>query len=260
MNLRRKNQEPRVKTSIRCFRLYHISFFFLLSSFISYPQVSIPAAKDLTEEKELNFQHFFFKALSEKSIGNYQKAIENLESCNQILSNNVAVFFEFSKNYFLLNNNLLAKEYINRALIKEANNIWVRKHLVKILVKDKNYTLAITNQKKIIELNQKERRYLVGLYMQNTDYKKADSLLNILEKENGLPRSLKQLKSNLDKRKGTALVEKKTDTLTLIHQFTTDKSYKILDQILKKSLDKPDVLLKYSEEGITLFQHNLLYI
>ena len=52
------------------------SILFILFSLKSYAQDSIPVAKDLTEEKELDFQQFFFKALSEKSIGHYQKAIE----------------------------------------------------------------------------------------------------------------------------------------------------------------------------------------
>ena len=59
----------------------------------SYAQDSIALPKDLNEEKELKFQQYFFKALAEKSIRNFQKAIENLESCNQIIPNDVAVFF-----------------------------------------------------------------------------------------------------------------------------------------------------------------------
>ena len=61
------------------------SLFFFLLSLNSYTQDSIPEAKDLTEEKELKFQQFFFKALSEKSIGNYQKAIENLSLASAYL-------------------------------------------------------------------------------------------------------------------------------------------------------------------------------
>ncbi|MGK0421082.1 MAG: tetratricopeptide (TPR) repeat protein, partial [Polaribacter sp.] len=106
------------------------SLLFFLISFNSFTQDSIPEAKDFTEENELKFQKFFFEALSQKSIGNYQKAIENLESCNQIVPNDRTVFFEFSKNYLALNNTLLAKEYIQRALEKEVENIWMQKHLV----------------------------------------------------------------------------------------------------------------------------------
>ena len=147
-------------------------------------QDSIPEKKDLTEEAELKFQQFFFKALSEKAIGNHSKAIENLESCNEILEENEVVFFEFSKNYLELNNPFLAKEYINRALEKDPNNIWMLKHLVKINVKDKNYNDAINIQNKLVVLNPKERDYLVRLFFYNREYKKALDLINTLDNEN----------------------------------------------------------------------------
>ena len=64
----------------------------LYNPFLMSAQDSI-AVQDLDEEKELKFQQYFFKALSEKSIKNYQKAIENLELCNEVLPENVTVFF-----------------------------------------------------------------------------------------------------------------------------------------------------------------------
>jgi tetratricopeptide (TPR) repeat protein len=57
--------------------------------------------KELQEEqKQLNFQKFFFEALSQKAIENYDKAIIALEKCQNIDPNNAAVYFELSKNYF----------------------------------------------------------------------------------------------------------------------------------------------------------------
>ena len=230
------------------------SLFIILNSFKAYTQDSIPAGKDLTEEAELKFQQFFFKALSEKSIGNYQKAIENLENCNQLLPNDVAVFFEFSKNYLLLNNTLLAKEYINRALEKETNNVWMLKHLVKVYQKENNLTEAIKTQQKIIVENPKERDYLVRLYMYDRQYGEAISLMIILEEENVLSSNLKRLKASLENRKAPNVKEKKpTDITSLANEFKTNKSYKILEQILKVSKDNPSETLKYSKEGITLF-------
>ena len=65
---------------------------------------SIAAKKNMAElqeeQKELDFQKFFFDALQQKAIGNYDKAIEALENCQNIRKDDVAVIFEFSKNYF----------------------------------------------------------------------------------------------------------------------------------------------------------------
>ncbi|WP_165731752.1 lipopolysaccharide assembly protein LapB [Polaribacter sp. 20A6] len=229
-------------------------FFFVLFSFNSFSQDSIPIAKDLTEEKELDFQQFFFKALSEKSIGNYQKAIENLENSNQILADNMAVYFEFSKNYLLLNKTLLAKEYIKRALSNEPNNIWMLQHLVKIHIKDKNFSEAIEVQEKLVTLNLNEQELLVKLYLNNKEEGKAISLMNTMEKNNGLSTSFKRLKEGLVKRKNNPVVEEQiTDDGSFEEQFKANKSYAVLQQILLAAKDNPEVLLKYADEGILLF-------
>ena len=254
MNFKEKHIKLRKKRQFDHFKLALFFFFVFLFPINTYAQDSIPEKLDLTEASELKFQQFFFKALSHKSIGNYQKAIENLENCNQLLTNDVAVFFEFSKNYLFLNNSLLAKEYIDRALAKDADNIWMLKHLVKIYQKDSNYKKAIHVQQRIILQNPKEREFLVRLYLYDRQYKEAIFLMNVLESENTLSLSLKRLRKSLESGKSNKIKEVKlTDITSLIDKFSTDKSYKTLEQILKISDDQPDVLLKYSNEGVSLF-------
>ncbi len=249
-----KKQEVRKVRQFKNIKLSLLPLIFILFSFSSFSQDSIPEAKDLTEEKELKFQQFFFKALSQKSIGNYQKAIENLESCNQILANDASVFFEFSKNYFHLNHTLLAKEYIRRALDKEPNNVWMQKHLVKIYSKTRNYKEAILVQQKLVAKYPKERSLLVRLYLQNREYKKAVSVMNDMEADNSLSVNLKRLKTSLEKRKGKSVTEEKTNTsISLKNQFKTNKSYTLLKQILKESENDTNELLKYADIGIKLF-------
>ena len=247
-----KNKNKREKMSFNYIKL--TLFFFVFFSINIFAQDSIPLKEDLTEEAELKFQEFFFKALSDKAIGNYQKAIENLESCNQILTNDVSVFFEFSKNYLLLNNTLLAKEYVKRSLAKDTNNIWMLSHLVKIYQKESNYKQAIKIQQKIVDINPKERDLLAKLLVNDKQYKKAISLMNRLEKENTLSSNLKKIKANLEKRKRVSVKkENPSDLGSLINQFKTDKSYKVLKQILNQSSNNTADLLKFSEEGIALF-------
>jgi len=236
------------------FRLALFYLFFILFSLKTVSQDSIPEQKDLTEEAELKFQQYFFKALSQKSIGNYSKAIENLEDCNQILQENTAVFFEFSKNYLALNKTLLAKEYINRALVKKPDNIWMLKHLVEIYVKERNYSKAIDVQQKVIAQNPKEKEYLVRLFLYNREYKKAVDLMNALEKDKALSTSLKMLKQSLEARKNIGVkTESPNDVSTLKKSFENEKSYKTLEKILKLSNDNINDLLKYSKLGIELY-------
>ena len=107
----RVKKAKKKETTLKFLKRSLFSLLFLLISLKSYTQDSLSVAIDFTEEKELKFQQFFFTALSQKSIGNYQKAIENLESCNQILPNNKSVFFEFSKKQVRISNIPRADRY-----------------------------------------------------------------------------------------------------------------------------------------------------
>ena len=244
--------QNRKETALKFLKGSLFSLLFFLISLKSYTQDSLSVAADFTEEKELKFQQFFFNALSQKSIGNYQKAIENLESCNQILPNNKSVFFEFSKNYLYLNNTLLAKEYINRAIIQDSKNIWMQKHLVKVFEKENNFFEAIKIQQKIIVLNPKENKNLVLLYLKNRDYKKALSFIKTLEEDNLLSSDLKKIKERLEKTNYSETQKVKVSK-DIYKRFETEKTYPILKQILLETKEKPMLLLKYSKEGIALF-------
>ena len=247
----RENREQRAKDKLLC-TLF--SCFFFLCSYQINSQDSIPEKEDLSEEAQLKFQDFFFKALSQKSIGNYSKAIENLENCNQILSDNKAVFFEFSKNYLALNKTNLAKEYINRALEQEPNNIWMLKHLVEINTEDKNFVDAIKTQQKVVAINKKERENLVRLYLQNRDYENAISLMNQLDEEKALSPNLRMFKESLEIRKSKQVkTEDASDLSTLEEDFENSKSYETLEKIFKVAENNPEILLKYSDVGIELF-------
>ncbi|MDB4098370.1 hypothetical protein N9764_04960 [Polaribacter sp.] len=244
--------QNRKETTLKFLMRSLFSLLFFLISLKSYTQDSLAVAIDLTEEKELKFQQFFFSALSQKSIGNYQKSIENLESCNQILPNNKSVFFEFSKNYLYLNNTLLAKEYINRAINQDSKNIWMQKHLVKVYEKENNFFEAIKIQQKIIVLNPKENKNLVLLYLKNKDYKKALSFIKTLEEDNLLSSDLKKIKERLEKTNYSE-TQKSNVSKDIYKRFETEKTYTLLKQILLATKDNSVLLLKYCKEGIALF-------
>lgn len=213
------------------------------------------AVKDLEEEKQLKFQQYFFKALSEKSIKNYQKAIENLELCNEILPEDVSVFFEFSKNYLLLNRTLDAKLYINKALEKEPKDIWMLSHLVEIFEKERDYASAIETHKKVVELNPKAKEKLARLLYLNKDFKEALALINEVEKEKGLTKYLQFLKTRLVFRQGPSMKKEEKDVKSLIATFEGgDSSFSLLKKILDKA-NQEDVSIfhKYAEKGIDLF-------
>ncbi|MFY0632018.1 MAG: hypothetical protein JXR05_16790 [Flavobacteriaceae bacterium] len=228
----------------------------LYNPFFSFGQDSIPAAEDLEEVNELKFQQFFFKALSEKSIKNYQKALENLEVCNTILPKNVSVYFEFSKNYLLLNKTQEAKEYIQRALSQEPQNLWMLEHLVEVHKKEQDFKSAIVAQKKVVSLNPKKREALVYLYLQERDYEKALSLMSVLQEGKGLSKNLQRIKASLEFRKGlTTKKEEKNDLPSLIKAFDNDRSsFASLKKLLDLAMNSDSTTFhKYSELAVELF-------
>lgn len=238
----------------------YVFFGLLFNPFLLYSQDSIPKIKEITEEiieeNTIKFQEYFFKSLSEKSIKNYQIAIQNLEECNAILPNDKAVFFELSKNYLLLNRTSEALQYINNALLLAPSNFWMLKHLVAIHKKDKNYQEAINTQLIIVEQKPKQRAELIYLYYLNDEYMQALSLIDVFEKEYGLTTRLKQLKNKLVLRNKPQTVISTIDSLPkLISDFELNSpSFYTLKKILTLAIkDNIPAYHMYSNLAIDLF-------
>ena len=177
------------------------SFLFSLFSFLMNAQDSIVPQSSITEKKNLEFQEFFFNALSEKAIGNHQKAIQNLEEANQLISNNKAVLFELSKNYLSLNKPFEATGFANQALEKDPENLWVLEHLVKVYKWDRNYNDAIKIQQKIAAIYPKKKQELVYLFLQNSNVVSAKKILKELEEAKLLTARLRRIKTKLEQPK-----------------------------------------------------------
>ena len=238
----------------------YVFFGLLFNPFLLYSQDSIPKIKEITEEiteeNTIKFQEYFFKSLSEKSIKNYQIAIQNLEECNAILPNDKAVFFELSKNYLLLNRTSEALQYINNALLLAPSNFWMLKHLVAIHKKDKNYQEAIKTQLIIVKQKPKQRAELIYLYYLNDEYMQALSLIDVFEKDYGLTTRLKQLKNKLVLRNKPQTVISTIDSLPkLISDFKLNPpSFNTLKKILTLAIkDDIPAYHMYSNLAIDLF-------
>ena len=238
----------------------YVFFGLLFNPFLLYSQDSIPKIKEITEEiteeNTIKFQEYFFKSLSEKSIKNYQIAIQNLEECNAIFPNNKAVFFELSKNYLLLNRTSEALQYINNALLLAPSNFWMLKHLVAIHKKDKNYQEAIKTQIIIVKQKPKQRAELIYLYYLNDEYMQALSLIDVFEKDYGLTTRLKQLKNKLVLRNKPQTVISTIDSLPkLISDFELNPpSFNTLKKILTLAIkDDIPAYHMYSNLAIDLF-------
>lgn len=249
----------------------HIMFILVLGfSFSGYAQndslAQVFLAKKNVEElkkeqNNLDFEKYFFEALQQKAIGNFDKAIVALEKCQDIKSDDKALNFEFGKNYYELEKYTEAEAFTKRALKKDVNNLFIQLLLRDIYNKQNNYKDALEIQKKIAEKNDNSELDLVILYIKNNQIEDAKKILLALEKKGTLDENLLPFKESIlsgnistpneDIKK--SLEEQSIDELRLTYK--SEKSFRVLKQLLiklnkkKKYLD----LEKESAEGVELF-------
>lgn len=227
-------------------------------------QEIITGEKDTREEdNDLKFQTFFFEALKQKAINNFGKAIENLEQCYQIDATSLAVEFEFSKNYLPLKNYFEAEIFINKALEKEPENVYLLKHKVLIFKFQRNFSEAIKIQKQLIAINPKYTEDLVLLYIQNKEYENAKNMIIKVEESALSSTKIISYKRYLESResiKKNILTSKKasiesTNLEALKKQFEKTKAYKTLQDILNNETENGLFELLYidSKNGLELF-------
>lgn len=232
----------------------------------------------LVEQQNINFQTFFFEALAQKAIGNYDKAIYALEACHDIDKNDRAVLFELSKNYSLQFKYTEAEYYAKMALEFEPENIYMLRHLKDIKTKQNDYGGAIGVQKRIIALNPEEEADLIILFIKSGEIDQAVSLLKKLDAENKVPEGLIALKESLlqqgearamspatldpsdsinpdEENDRELMASPASKSETLLEAYERDKSYKNLVPLLEREFKTKQFLdlLEHSEEGISLF-------
>jgi len=176
---------------------------------------------------------------------------------------NIAVHFEFSKNYFLLNNNFEAELFINKALTKDPNNIYLLQQKVAIFQKQRNFKDAIETQKKIVQLKPKHTDKLVLLYIQNKDFKQAEELIVQIEENALSTKRIKGFKNYLESRKILNTIKNSEKSLPistidiegLKEKYNKNKEYNTLKEILKKEVESElfEALYMDSKNGLELF-------
>ncbi len=228
----------------------------LISSTLKAQEVSID------EESRLNFQTYFFEALKQRAIKNYDKAIENLEKSYEIDSVNAAVAFEFSKNYAALNKYFEAQLFIDKALVKEPMNEYFLKKKVAILKVQNRYKDAIFIQKKLVNIHPKYYDDLVLLYIKSNNLKEAQKQVLEIEKKALVTTKTISYKNYIIERLVTLNSKKqpskRENTIVFLkkkYKETTD--YKVLKQLLTEEKEARlfKELLLDTKEALELFPY-----
>ena len=222
--------------------------------------IKTPEQKELeAEEQDLKFQDNFFKALKERAQDNYDKAITVLDNCNLIYPDNVAVNFEYAKNYYDVKQFDNALIFVEKTLKQKPKETYVLEMAVKINKQLRNLDDAISYQKKLVQINPENKNTLVYLYILNKDKDNARKVYNELEKEQLLDNRKDYFKRILFQKPKQVVLNNTLSEENSIsfekEQFQKNKNFKNLKILLEKekNLQKYKELIVDSSEGLSLF-------
>ncbi|MBT8295775.1 MAG: tetratricopeptide repeat protein, partial [Gramella sp.] len=150
------------------------------------PQLFLDVNQDDLGNVSDEFQEYFFEALKQKGIENYEKAITALEKCLDLNTEKAVVYFELGRNYRELKKFDLAIENLKKAreLAPKQESILV--YLFQTYGMTRDYEGAIATVKELIPLDEAYREDLANLYFLNKNYDLALQLLDKLDEELGV--------------------------------------------------------------------------
>ena len=197
---------------------------------------------------EDQFQEYFFEALKQQGIENYQRAIDALLKCKK-LDDKPVIYYELGKNYNQLKNFGAAEDALKRAVSKEPDNEWFLDELYDIYNQQDDTKNAIKTVKQLVKYHPDYRQDLASLYIKSKDYKSALKLLDELDKEFGISADRDYLRNqiynitgrdeerieNLEDRV-TQNPENETNYLKLIYRYSetgeTEKAFETAQKLL----------------------------
>jgi len=212
------------------------------------------------EQRYLNFKAAFIESIKQKSIGNYDRALESLSTCESILPKNVPMLFEKAKNHFAQKQYVEAHHYCDKALSIEPANFWIMALSRDIYEKDYNYPVAIEIQKRLYAIKKAEAENLLKLYYRTKNKSEGLALVEEIERKNISVLNIefyeKYFRTDIVTKKPVENGQISQDDLSkLKKEFALNNEYAVLQEILKKEAREKqfEKLLMDSDIGLSLF-------
>ena len=153
---------------------------------------------------EDEYQEFFFEALKQKGIENYQRAIDALQKCLNLDSSKPVIYFELGKNYKALENYESAEANLQKALSMQPDNEWILDELYDVYAKEGDLENALITVKKLVEFHPDYKQDLASIYIQKGNYNEALRLLDELDKDLGTNEVRDAMRNDIYDRTGNA--------------------------------------------------------
>ena len=146
---------------------------------------------------EDEFQEYFFEALKQKGIENYDRAVEALHKCLNLDSKKPVIYFELGKNYNKLKNFGAAEEYLKKAIDMQPDNVWFLDELYDVYYQQDDVNNAIKTIKQLVRYHPDYKEDLAALYVREERYKQALDILDELDEEYGLSESRDAMRNDI---------------------------------------------------------------
>lgn len=168
-------------------RFYILFFLILLVPQLDYGQIDYNKTPDddLGEVEDLE-QEYFFEALKQKGIENYDRAVTALLKCIDFDDSKSVYYFELGKNYNQLKNFGQAEDALKQAVKMEPDNEWYLDELYDIYAQQNEYDKAIKTVKQLVKYHPDYQEDLATLYVRTKNYNEALKILDEMDEEHGL--------------------------------------------------------------------------
>ncbi len=132
-----------------------------------------------------NFQEYFFEALKQKGIQNYDKAIEALNKCIEIDAMPVYLYYELAKNQLSLKKYDEAEVNFKKVIASDPTRKYALEGLYEVYYQLKKYPEAVIVVEKLALFDEMYKEQLASLYLITQQYEKALKSLDELEDRYG---------------------------------------------------------------------------
>jgi predicted Zn-dependent protease len=170
---------------------YNLYILFLIFGLVAFPQMTYAQGDsnkptDDLGDVEDQFQEYFFEAMKQKSIENYDRSVEALLKCKQLNKNVPVIYYELGKNYTKLKNFGSAETAFKEAVTKEPNNEWYLDALYQFYIEQNDLNKAINTVKLLVKYHSDYKEDLAGLYVKTKKFDDALKILDELDSEFGI--------------------------------------------------------------------------
>lgn len=134
---------------------------------------------------EDQFQEYFFEAIKQKGIENYQKSADAFLKCIEIDDEKPVLFYELGKNYMQLKNFGAAEDAFKEAVSQDPENEWFLDELYGVYIQQEDMSKALRTVKQLVKFHPDYKQDLASLYIRLEKYDDALKLLDELDSNLG---------------------------------------------------------------------------